>query len=306
MCRLSEKRKQISSIIHHTFNNHAHSIYNNEHRHRKSKEDNFNYVIGKISRKPKSFKEESINSARLIHDLMTEPITVLYSGGFDSEITVESFRLAEIPFKVAFCKFENNYNEHEFKYVKDYCDAYGIKLDVVPLNLIKFWENDAFSYAELIGCLTPQYVVGPWLMDQLDGCLIAATGDIEFRLQDDNVWRYTIDEGGDSGWLRFAEIREREIAPAFPEYTPEQLAAGLPLFENFARGKICYSNNTMCNKPEIYKLEFDLQPRPKYNGFEYVEEVCDIYRKEFKKELEETYNGVVHWTYDEYKRKLGI
>lgn len=287
-------------MIHYTYNDHAYCTYNNEPRLRKSKEDVFDYTVGKISRKPKSFKEECINSARLIQDLMTEPITLLYSGGYDSEIMVESFRLAEIPFKTAFCKFEHNYNEHEFKYVKDYCDAYGIKIDIVPLDLIKFWENDAFSYAELIGCLTPQYVVGPWLMDQLDGCLIAATGDIEFRLQDDNVWRYTIEEGGDVSWGNFAEIRNREIIASFPEYTPEQLAAGLPLFKDYTDHKMPGSNNTMCYKPEIYKSEFDLQPRPKYSGFERVEDISAIIRAEFRRELQEMYHGVVEWTYQEY------
>ena len=292
-------------MIHYTFNNHTHCTYNNEYRHRKNKEDIFDYVVGRVSRKTKSFKEECINSARLIRDLMSEPISILYSGGFDSEITAESFRLAGIPFRAVFCKFENDYNVHEFKYVEEYCNAYGVKLDIIPLDLIKFWENEAFSYAKLIGCLTPQYTIGPWLMDQLDGCIIAATGDIEFRLQDDNVWRYTIDEGGDTCWLRFAELRKREIVPAFPEYTPEQLAAGLPLFKGYT-DHMRPGNNTMCYKPEIYEAEFGLQSRPKYNGFEYVEEVCDIHRKKFKQALEETYNGVVHWTYEEYEEKLGI
>ena len=294
-------------MIHNTFNNHACCTYNGEHRHRKSNDDIFEYTIGKVTRDYKSFREECIDSAKLIKDLMSEPITILYSGGFDSEIAMESFRLAKIPVKAAFCKFDNDYNYHDYKFAKDYCDAYSIKLDEISLDLIKFWENDAFDYAKFMGCITPQLTHGPWLMDQIDGCLVASTMDIEFRrVENSNVWLDTSEESNDTCWTRFAELRGREIAPAFSQFTPEQIAAALPLFKDFAYDKIRSSNNTMCNKPEIYSSQFNLVPRPKFTGFELVEDICDIFRKEFEKELKEYYNGIVQWTYEDYEEKLNV
>lgn len=293
-------------MIHHTLNNHLHCTYNGEHRHRKSEDDAFSYVMGKTTRKPKSFKEECIHAAKLIKDMMSEPITLLYSGGFDSEIMLESFRLAKLPFSTVFCKYKNDYNKHDLKYAEEYCNNYGIKLEILPLDLLKFWENDAFNYAKLIGCLSPQFTVLPWIMDQIGGCVVASTMDIEFRLEDDGIWRDITHEGGDSCWLRFAEIRQREIVPAFSQYTPEQIAAALPLFKEYADGYITSENNTMCCKPRIYGPEFNLKPRPKFSGFEVLDKESDVLRKEYRKELGSMYHGTIKILYEDYERILGI
>ncbi len=291
-------------MIHHTLDNHLHCTYNGEHRHRISEHDVFDWIAGKITRRPNTFKEECIHSARLIREVMSDPITLLYSGGYDSEIMMESFRLAKIPFKTVFCKYENNLNEHDLKYAEDYCNAYGIKLEILPLDLLKFWESDAFDYARLIGSCSPHFTVLPWMMDQLDGCIIASTMDIEFRLEDDGIWRDITYESCDASWIRFAEIRQREIVPAFSQYTPEQIAASLPLFEEYANGNEP-GNNTMCYKPYIYGPEFRLTPRPKFHGFELLEEESEILREEYRKELF-IYSGVVKILYQDYERILGI
>lgn len=283
-----------------TYKNHAFCTYNDEHRHRVSPNDEFGYHLSPIQRKIQSFVDECINSAKLIRESTDLPITVLYSGGIDSEIVMESFRLAGISIKAAFCRYENNYNKHDLKYVEKYCDYYNIKLDIVDLNLVKFWENQAYDYAELVGCITPQLLPGLWLMDQLDGCLVAATGDVEFRRQDDGVWRYIIDEGHDVSWNRFAEIRQREIVPCFPEYTSEQLYANLNLkwFKKFVNNQVKTENNTMCNKPLIYE-DFNLISRPKFTGFELVQTHDQKLRDVLEENLSQ-YNGKLSWTWKQY------
>lgn len=292
-------------MIHHSLNNHLHCTYNGENRHRISKDDVFGWTTGKITRKPGTFKEECIYAAKLINDIMSEPITLLYSGGYDSEIMVESFRLAKVSFKTIFCKYENNYNAHDFKYADDYCEAYGIKLEILPLNLLKFWENDAFEYAKLSGTYSPHFTVMPWMMDQIDGCVISSVMDTEFRREDDGIWREITHEAYDPSWIRFAEIRERELIPVFNCFTPEQSAASLPLFKEYANDSFPRSNNTMCHKPHIYGPEFDLTPRPKFHGFELVEKEAEILRAEYRKELS-MYNGVVKMLYSEYEEMLGM
>lgn len=287
------------------FENNTYCTYNGEHRHRKSPDDVFGYHVGQIARKPKSFVEECINSAKIIRESTTSPITILYSGGIDSEIVMESFRLAGIRIRAVFCRYEKNYNQHDLKYAKQYCEAYNVKLDIIDLDLIKFWENDAYQYAELVGCQTPQLLPGLWLIDQIDGCVITGSGDIEFRRQDNGIWRDIIEESGDTCWSRFAEIRQREIISSFLEYTPEQIYANLhlPWLQQFILNKIQSENNTMCNKPIIYGDCFDLRPRPKFTGFELVDEADKRLRRILEEDFKE-YSGEVHWTWNEFVEQL--
>lgn len=290
-----------------TYKDHAYCTYDGEHRFRKNPSDIFDYHVGQIEREPMSFVHECKKSAELIRGSTSLPITVLYSGGIDSEIVMESFRTTKIEIRAAFCKYENNYNGHDFEYAQEYCNGHGIPLDIVDLNLMKFWDQEVYDYASLAGCLSPQLNVIMWLMEQLDGYLVAATGDVEFRRDHDRIWRYAINEGGDCSWNRFVELKGMDVVPCFPEYTPEQLLANLelPYLKRLALGEIDYENSTICSKPAIYENTFDFKQRPKFSGFEKVLDRDAIIRKKLHKELG-MYDNTVRWTWHEYKEKLHV
>jgi len=289
-----------------TYKNHTYCSYNDKRQPRKDPSEKFNYHVGNIERRPMSFLEECKNSARLIRESTSLPITVLYSGGFDSEMAMESFRLSGIKIRAAFCRYENDYNKHDLKFAQRYCERYNVPLDIIDLNLFKFWDQEVYDYARLIGCLSPQLNVFPWLMEQLDGCLVGATGDVEFKKCEDGIWRYIIEEGGDTSWNRFVDLKGMDVVPCFPEYTPEQLVANLdlPLMKKFALGQIDSENSTVCVKPEIYRSSFNLESRPKFSGFEVVMERDKVVRNILTEELGDMYNGNIRWTYYKYKEKL--
>ncbi len=67
-----------------------------------------------------SLREESIKAARSIRDSTDKEIVVLYSGGLDSEWTMESFRLAGIKVTALRVIYANGGNDHDMFWANRY------------------------------------------------------------------------------------------------------------------------------------------------------------------------------------------
>ena len=77
---------------------------------RESEPYKFFIEFGKLTRQPLSWKEECIETARLIYETANEIPFVMFSGGLDSQIVVEAFRLSGVPFNVVTIRFNDNWN----------------------------------------------------------------------------------------------------------------------------------------------------------------------------------------------------
>ncbi|MBK9037734.1 MAG: hypothetical protein IPL83_01020 [Bdellovibrionales bacterium] len=49
------------------------------------------------------------------------------------------------------------------------------------LDLLKFWRDEALSYAEISQCFSPQLLVTMWLSDQISGYPVLGSGECLFR-----------------------------------------------------------------------------------------------------------------------------
>ena len=68
---------------------------------RKKDSDKFFVRYGRLTREPLPWREECIATAKLIYDEANGEIpTIYFSGGMDSQIVAESFRLSGVPFKI--------------------------------------------------------------------------------------------------------------------------------------------------------------------------------------------------------------
>ena len=74
-----------------------------------------------VSRNVGSLYEECLNNAKAIRNTVSGRIAVLYSGGIDSEIVVQSFYESKIPIDIYIIRFNNNLNLHDIEWATKFC-----------------------------------------------------------------------------------------------------------------------------------------------------------------------------------------
>ena len=85
----------------------------------------------------KSFYKECIRAACILYESASSPLTLLFSGGLDSEYMINIFRDAGIKFKVAIISY-GHYNSHDTNYAYEYCNAKGITPIIVDIDIEHF------------------------------------------------------------------------------------------------------------------------------------------------------------------------
>jgi len=247
---------------------------------------------GKCERPTFSFKEECLQTARQIQRDAGQKITVLFSGGADSEVALQSFLLAKIPVRAAILRFKNDLNIHDISYAVIACEKWGVPYHFFDLDLLQFWENQLFDYANPTYCITPQLLTTMWLVDQIDEYPVLGSGEclLVKRIPEDYLPGISPYEDSEwdlyekekiAAWFRHFMVKKRSGCPGFFQYTPEIILSYLldpfvqRLTSNHMTGKLC----TASSKLKIYQQHFDLIDRPKFSGFEKVQREDGKYRK---------------------------
>jgi len=306
--------------------------YNNEwFNQRTSPDDKWHVDYGSITQQPKDFKYESFRVAQLIENESMRlglPIDLMFSGGTESEMMVRSFVEQGIPVYVHIMRFKDGYNQHDIKDAEAYCEAHGIKPIYHDLDILDFWKNGCWDYAERTKCISPQLLSTMWLMDQLDGlpvmgsaeCYLAYEDLDKYQYYDSNVRqviRKRIDEypvkpwymherEKIAAWYRHPMSQDRAAVPGYFQYTPEIMLAFLldPFQQELAqcmhRGKL---SNTS-TKLQVYENYFpNLQQRQKTTGFEKIMKYDAIVRRELYKKYT-MYKAEAKWEYNSLIKHL--
>ena len=245
---------------------------------------------GKCSRTVKPFAEESIIAAKLIHQKTSDDIWLFFSGGIDSEFMVQSFLHAKIPFKIAILEFKDNFNSDDVMFAKDFCDKHGLKYYIFKLDVVKWWQESLLDYALPNQCVSPQYPVMWWLVEQVDGYPVLSLGD--------QVWRREVEK--DNFFLHEKELvqshyrylinNNRPGTPGFLHYTPEQtlsyiLSKSHMTMLLYGKYMEVISNQQHCVKVPIYTAHYPMKYREKNNGFENLEDLDTYWRNILHKKL---------------------
>lgn len=113
--------------------------------------------------------ECAVNAAQRLGDINHTAVLCL-SGGLDSQAMLSVFREAGVPFKACFFKFNENLNGHELASLTDYCDAFGIKAEVLDFDVIDFFDSGKF-YEVAVAAKTnsPLFAAHAWMAEKVDG-----------------------------------------------------------------------------------------------------------------------------------------
>jgi len=231
--------------------------------------------MGECTRTPFSFKEEAIHTAKLIKQKAgDQDIWLSYSGGIDSEFVVRTFLEAGIDFKIATAVMSNQENSYDLDHSRRFCKALGLHLHEVEIDVVEFFETDLESYAVNTTCVSPHFPVHMKLWDQLEGFIVAGHGDPIFK-RINNVWYFQVQEKEDSVY-RYAEWRDRKMAPGFYAYTPEILLSFIlekEISNMLITGMATKLDNVIQVKHNVYSKYYPITDRVKQTGFEKLKDL---------------------------------
>lgn len=280
-------------MINLSYQNHFKFGYNeNPFTFRKKSQDKWWVQYGTCQRKTDSFRQECLNTAKLIRQQVIGEIVLLLSGGIDSEVVLQSFIQEKIPIKIAIMEFKDGLNAHDVYFARKHCDRYSIKPYIFSLDLLNFWENDLLNYAEPVYSPSPQLLPHMWLMDQVDGYPIMGSGEcLLVKRRPDNYIPGTSPYEWDewdlyekekiASWYRHLIVRNREGCAGFFQYNPEIILSYLldPTVRKMTNCEFIGKLTSESSKHLIYSNHFNLEERDKYHGFEKVMDLDIKYRK---------------------------
>jgi len=276
-----------------------------------SKTEQYRVVFGKVDPIQRlNFREQCIRAASLIGKSTSEDIWLCFSGGIDSEIAFHSLRIAEVPFKVAICKFKDGINEHDIKWARKICSDYNIEYREWELDIVKFLEGPVFDVAEKYKIITSHAPWHIWLAEQVPGYSIFAGGDLIIR-REENTVNYTISWSPHSVLVyRYLLDSNREGQPIFFLHTPELMASFIlhPYVQNFLKvSKSMSMLGIKYFKPAVYISSWPemIYQRQKYTGLETIKEFDDSKRKILWEKYKD-YATPVTYTLDELMKHIGI
>ena len=213
--------------------------------------------------------------ADLIYSDYGKHIDLYFSGGTDCEIVLKSFLSIGVKPKLITMKYENDYNLFEVNNAIKLAHEYGLKVEVVDLNIREFFYSGAASdlasqvyCSQLFICLIHD-VVRRRGQPAIMGGNVPLTRKVN---NDKSFWYYTYVETEESSSVRFSKKFNIPITYEFFSYTPEAMLYYLdsPGIKNLVYGnnhklKLESSKNAILN-------EFvpDLRLRTKTHGWEKI------------------------------------
>lgn len=255
--------------------------------------DSWTVRYGQSRRQPRSWREECVETARLIRGSTDLPMVVLFSGGMDSEIVVRSFVEAKIPIRCAISRFADGLNKHDIEYAMTACEQLGVPYDVHKLDLLGFWDGPVDEYCDRTRSFSPQLAATMWLVDQVDGFPVMGSGECylvkdmresERGTYPRSAW-YMWEKERTAAWYRHFIERDREGCPGFFQYTPEVMHSFLvdPAVRALADDQVHGKLSSLSSKNDIcYKHWPEMRFREKYTGFEMVQSQDRVTRERLK------------------------
>ena len=255
-------------------------------------------AYGRSAHVPADWRAACIDTARLIRAATELDLWVLFSGGLDSEVTLQSFLFAGIPVRAAITRFAGDLNRHDIAYAIRFCEAHQVPYRMLDLDIERFFGSGAaLDYALRAACVQPQLLHTMWAMDQIDGYPILGSGEcylVRRAAEPDDVG--TTRAGGVwemqekeriAGWYRHLLAAGRAGCAGFFQYDPANMLAFLrdPVIVALCEDRLPGLTDTTQVKGIVYRRHFLLEPRPKFHGFENVLHLDDALRPELLRRL---------------------
>ena len=215
-----------------------------------------------------TFRDANIYAANYIEQIATDNISIMLSGGADSEITAWVFIDAGIPFRAAVMRFKNDSNKHDIDYAVSFCNKHNIPIDFYDLDVTAYLASTEFEDTVRKYQTTCERATSLWLAKQIPNFAILGQGEpvvVKYL----GEWCFQEKERICS-WNKYWIFNNKPGIPGFHQFSPEQILSCLTdeLTLDMIHDKTPYWSNDKF-KHEFYKKHYpDFEIRQKYTGFE--------------------------------------
>lgn len=267
-----------------TKNNHFKFGYDQQYfTFRQSPSQKWSIDYGSIQRQTVSWKTECQTAAQEIRNSTSQNIYICLSGGIDSIVTAESFRLADITFTAAIMRFKNKLNQHDIDWAEKYCKKFKIPIEYFEVDPMSFYKTAEFDkIVESTQCFFPllslQMKLMEWVANK-NG--FPVVGSAEYYLEKQNNHQWVMYEREIYASLyRHQMLKNFKGVCGFFQWSPELMYSFLvdTKVQKLVQNEFPNVNSTLEIKHEIYTQHFDIEPRPKYYGWENFSEEERILR----------------------------
>lgn len=246
----------------------------------------------RVTRPIRDFRDECSQAVREIADTFQDgTLTVLMSGGADSELIADAFRFADIPFEALLIRLNGDLNLYDICWAANYCEENSVPYRIVDFDVHAHFKIHSTPSKHLRrGQLFPSYQMIAKVVKNLnqEGKIIPiiGAGEPEFVWQKGNLLYYEYE----SDFSVYHFMKDQRIAgvPLFFEWSPE-LHASFILSKEIRDFVYNGPANYVTSEPIkslMYWNQLGLRPRPKYNGFEKVSTYFPTIIPNFTAELE--------------------
>jgi hypothetical protein len=258
-------------------------------------------AYGRATYQAPDWRAACLDTARLLRAATELDLWVMFSGGLDSEVVLQSFLFAGIPVRAAITRFAHDLNRHDIGYAIRFCEAHQVPYRLLDIDIELFFESGAaLDYGLRATCVQPQLLHTMWAMDQVDGYPILGSGEcylVRRRIEDGEeappgtasdgmVWEM-LEKERIAGWYRHLLATGRAGCAGFFQWDPGNMLAFLrdPMVVALCGGRITGAQDSTVVKAPAYRRHFLLEPRPKFHGFESVMHLDDALRPVLRSRL---------------------
>ena len=217
---------------------------------------------------------ESCRAAEEIYDLKQGKVHIMYSGGIDSEHTLNVFSHLGMDVTPVIIKLNPGHNDHDTAYAFKFCESKNIQPLVIDIDFDHFVKSGKLF--EIQQVIKTSKIARTWFAyaaEQLSGTVIFGDGEphiIKHPTTDD--WYFDLYEYEFTVPNYFQLKGIHGVANGFSCYTPSQMASFLidPCMKQLASNQIPNEYESSSIKHIVYNRHsnFNLETRPKYYGYE--------------------------------------
>jgi hypothetical protein len=248
-------------------------------------------AYGRAAQGPIDWRGACIGTARLLRAATDQDLFVLFSGGLDSEVVLQSFLFAGIGVTAAITRFARDLNRHDIAYAIRFCETHQVPYRLLDIDIEHFFASGAaLDYARRATCVQPQLLHTMWAMDQVDGYPILGSGECYLERRgaapdepgaspQGGIWEM-LEKERIAGWYRHLMVTGRPGCAGFFQYDPGNMLAFLrdPLVAALCEDRYPDLAHSGLAKGAVYRRHFLLERRPKFHGFENVMHLDDALR----------------------------
>lgn len=161
----------------------------------------------------------AIGDAHWILDHYPRPVTVLLSGGIDSQAMADAFvrTRRRDEFEIVAFDYNDGLNAYDIDWARAWADRVGTKIEVRSFDVIAFHESgELFDYAERYHNNSPHTIIHTKLASTLPGTAVFAGNPLSVKAGVEGLPNYSL-----FATHRYARIESKPIVGQFFMYSPE-------------------------------------------------------------------------------------